>query len=184
MRNIAAKVLNSRLIRGVARRAARRAAPSAVGGVVVGASMPALSMPRARQEMLQVKLRRGGPDMLSGTDGRALDMRALLLLPALALSLLGAHFYRASARPLVLACVVLVVLLARPRAWVERLVQWALMLGAAEWLWTAFLLWQQRLALGQPWLRMSLILGAVAVFTAAAALVFRHAGLRSRFALR
>ena len=134
--------------------------------------------------MLQVKLRRGGPDMLSGTVGRALDMRALLLLPALALSLLGAHFYRASAWPLVLACVVLVVLLARPRAWVARLVQWALVLGAAEWLWTAFLLWQQRLALGQPWLRMSLILGAVAVFTAAAALVFRHAGLRSRFALR
>ena len=118
----------------------------------------------------------------SGSECRQLP--ALLLLPALALSLLGAHFYRASTWPLVLACGALVVLLAWPRAWVARLVQWALVLGAAEWLWTAFLLVQQRLALGQPWLRLSLILGAVAVFTAATALVFRHAGLRSRFALR
>jgi hypothetical protein len=111
-------------------------------------------------------------------------MPALLLLPALALSLLGAHFYRASAWPAVLACGVLVVLLARPRAWVARLVQGALVVGAAEWLWTAFLLLQQRLALGQPWLRMSLILGAVAVCTAATALAFRHPTLRAHFALR
>ena len=108
-------------------------------------------------------------------------MPALLLLPALALTLLGVHFYRAAAWPLVLLCAVLVVLLAWPRAWVPRLVQWVLVLGAAEWLWTAFLLVQQRLALGQPWLRLSLILGAVAVFTAASALVFRGAAVRARF---
>jgi hypothetical protein len=107
----------------------------------------------------------------------------LLLLPALALSLLGAHFYRAAAWPLVLLCALLVVLLlAWPRAWVARLVQGALVLGAAEWLWTALLLVQQRLALGQPWLRLSLILGAVVVFTAVSALVFRSAALRARFA--
>ena len=108
-------------------------------------------------------------------------MRALLLLPALALSLLGAHFYRASAWPLVLACGVVVVLLAWPRRWVARLVQVALLLGAAEWLWTAYLLVQQRLALGQPWQRMALILCAVAAFTAASALVFRSAALRARY---
>jgi hypothetical protein len=108
-------------------------------------------------------------------------MRALLLLPVLALTLLGAHFYRASAWALVLPCALLVLLLAWPRAWVARLVQAALVLGAGEWLWTAFLLVQQRLALGQPWLRLSIILGAVAVFTAAAALVFRNAALRARY---
>lgn len=108
-------------------------------------------------------------------------MTALLLLPVLALGLLGAHFYRAAAWPLVLLCVLLVVLLARPRAWVARLVQLALVLGALEWLWTALLLVQQRLALGQPWLRLALIMGAVAVFTAASALVFRSAALRARY---
>ena len=109
-------------------------------------------------------------------------MTALLLLPALALSLLGAHFYRAAAWPLVGLCVVLAVLLAWPRAWVARLVQAALVLGALEWLWTALWLVQQRLALGQPWLRLALILGAVAVFTAASALVFRSVALRARYA--
>ena len=106
----------------------------------------------------------------------------LLLLPALALSLLGAHFYRAAAWPLVLLCVMLVVLLAWPRVWVARLVQVALLLGALEWLWTALLLVQQRQALGQPWLRLAIILGAVAVFTTASALVFRSAALRARYA--
>jgi len=108
-------------------------------------------------------------------------MNALLLLPALALSLLGAHFYRAAAWPLLGLCVLLVLLLAWPRAWVARLVQVALVLGALEWLWTAFWLVQQRLALGQPWLRLALILGAVAVFTAASALVFRSVALRRRY---
>jgi hypothetical protein len=108
-------------------------------------------------------------------------MTSLVLLPALALGLLGAHFYRAATWPLVALCVVLVVLLAWPRAWVARLVQGALVLGALEWLWTAGWLVQQRLTLGQPWLRLALILGAVAVFTAASALVFRSAALRARY---
>lgn len=108
-------------------------------------------------------------------------MTSLLLLPALALGLLGAHFYRAAAWPLVALCVLLVVLLAWPRAWVARLVQVALVLGALEWLWTAGWLVQQRLALGQPWLRLACILGAVAVFTGASALVFRSAALRARY---
>ncbi len=132
--------------------------------------------------MFQVKARALGAGYAAAPAHRKLDMRALLLLPALALSLLGAHFYRASAWPLVLACSALVVLLAWPRLWVARLVQMALVLGAAEWLWTALLLVQQRLALGQPWLRMAFVLGAVAVFTAASALVFRSAALRARFA--
>jgi hypothetical protein len=108
-------------------------------------------------------------------------MTSLVLLPALALGLLGAHFYRAAAWPLVALCVLLVVLLAWPRAWVARLVQGALVLGALEWLWTAWWLVQQRLALGQPWLRLAFILGLVAVLTVASALVFRSAALRARY---
>ncbi len=61
------------------------------------------------------------------------------------------------------------------------LVASTMLAGAAEWLWTAALLAQQRLALGQPWLRMALILGAVALLTLGAALVFRSAGLQARF---
>lgn len=110
-------------------------------------------------------------------------MFAWLLLPLLALGLLGAHFLRAGAWPLMGACVLLVLLMAWPRRWAARTVQGALVLGAVEWLWTLALLAQQRIALGQPWLRMALILGAVALFTAGAALVFRRRSLRLRYGL-
>lgn len=107
--------------------------------------------------------------------------RWLLLAPALALLLLAAHFYRAAAWPGVLAALALLALLGLRRTWVPRVLQLALLAGAAEWMWTAALLAQQRLALGQPWLRMALILGAVALLTLAAALVFRSAGLKAHY---
>ena len=81
-----------------------------------------------------------------------------------------------------LACLALLLLLAWRRPWVPRLMQVAMMLGTAEWLWSAFWLVQQRMALGQPWIRMAIILLVVALCTAASALVFRHAGVRRRFA--
>jgi hypothetical protein len=108
---------------------------------------------------------------------------ALLIVPGLALALLAAHFYRAASWPLMLASGLLLTLLAWPRAWVARLVQVCLLAGALEWAWTAYALAQQRIALGQPWIRLALILGAVALFTAAAALVFRNRRLRARYAL-
>ena len=112
------------------------------------------------------------------------EMTALLLLaPALALATLAAHFYRAAAWPLVLACLLLIALLGLRRAWAARLVQAALLLGAIEWARTAALLVQQRATLGQPWLRLLLILVAVALLTAAAALAFRASRLRRRYGL-
>jgi hypothetical protein len=58
-----------------------------------------------------------------------------------------------------------------------------LLVGAVEWLRTLAVLAAQRIAAGQPWLRLAVILGAVALLTAAAALVFRHPALRGRFRL-
>jgi hypothetical protein len=111
-------------------------------------------------------------------------MAALLLtLPTLSLALLGAHFYRAGLWPVVALCGLLLVLLwTQRRSWTATLLQWGLLLGAAEWLWTLFVLVQQRMALGQAWQRLALILLAVIVFTAISALVFRHPRLRQRFA--
>lgn len=107
----------------------------------------------------------------------------LMFLPAVSLAVLGAHFYRSGSLPLVALCVLLLVLmLVLRRIWVLRLLQMGLLLGAAEWLWTTFMLVQQRLALGQPWQRLAVILLAVALVTALSALVFRHPRLRQRFA--
>ena len=107
----------------------------------------------------------------------------LLTLPTLSLALLGAHFYRANLWPVVALCGVLLLLLwTQRRPWAATLLQWGLVLGAAEWLWTVFVLVQQRVAMGQAWQQLALILLAVTVFTAASALVFRHPRLRQRFA--
>ena len=106
-----------------------------------------------------------------------------LLAPAVSFVLLGAHFFRAGQWPLLLACVVLLPLLLVRRAWVPRLMQACLLAGSLEWVWTAFALAQQRIAFGQPWLRLASILGVVAMFTAASALVFGVRRLRVRWAV-
>ncbi len=97
-------------------------------------------------------------------------MRVLLFgAPALALALLGAHFFRDGAWPFTLLCIALIGLLAFRRRWVPWVLQAALAAGALEWAWTAFVLVQERIALGRPWTRLALILGIVALFTAASA---------------
>lgn len=109
--------------------------------------------------------------------------RLWLLLPTLSLVVLAAHFHRAASWPGVALCVALVALLAVPRAWAARTLQVGLVLGALEWLRTLVVLAQMRIALDQPWLRLALILGLVALFTAASALVFQRRALRDRFRL-
>ena len=92
---------------------------------------------------------------------------ALLAAPVVAFLLLGAHFLREGAWVLTAACAVLASLVAWRRPWVSRLLQAALVLGTLEWAWTAYILVQQRMAEGRPWGRMALILGVVALVTAA-----------------
>ncbi len=112
-------------------------------------------------------------------------MPALLLMlpPALAALVLAAHFHRAGDLLLTLAAGALALLLCVPRRWAARLVQVGLLAGALEWLRTAAALVAARQAMGQPFLRLALILGAVALFTALAAAVFRARPLRRRYRL-
>jgi len=108
---------------------------------------------------------------------------ARLLLPFLALLLLAAHFYRADGMALAALCAALTLLLAVPRPWAARLLQLALLLGALEWLRTLAAVAAMRVAMGQPYLRLVLILGAVAAFTLATAWIFQHRTLKARFRL-
>ena len=103
-------------------------------------------------------------------------MSILRRLPAvLALLMLGAHFLRFAQLPLVALCLALLVPLFLRRPWAQGLVAGALALGALVWLWTLIGDVQQRLAYGAPWLRLALILGGVALFTAWAAWLVRPA---------
>lgn len=101
-------------------------------------------------------------------------MRFLRSLPAiLSFLVLGAHFLR-SGMPLLVPLPLLLIVLLVPKApWAVRTCQAALGLGALEWLRALVMRVLERGALGEPYLRLVLILGAVALFTAGSALLLR-----------
>jgi hypothetical protein len=107
----------------------------------------------------------------------------LLLLPGLALLLLAAHLMHAGWLPLAGLALLLIGLLFVRRPWAARAVQVVLAIAAIEWVLTAYGLAQLRLGHGQPYLRLVLILGSVALFTALAVAAFQHPALRTRFGL-
>ena len=105
--------------------------------------------------------------------------RFLLYLPiVLSFALLGAHFMRYGNFFGVAGAALLIALLVVRKAWVAWLMQIVLVLGALEWLHTLYKLVQVRIALDQPYLRMAIILGAVAAVTFCSALLFRTRTLR------
>jgi hypothetical protein len=109
-------------------------------------------------------------------------MNGLKLLPVvLSFLLLGAHFYRAGLIPLAILCVAVLFLLFLKKRWVPRLFQVLLVVGAFEWLRTLYFFAAMRIAWDQPWGRLALILGAVALFTALSALVFSNRKLRRHY---
>lgn len=83
--------------------------------------------------------------------------------------LIAAHYLRVGTYPLVLIGLGFPFLLFFKRPWLNRTVQVLLLLAAAEWVMTLLLLVAQRQALGQPWTRMVLILGSVALLNLGAA---------------
>lgn len=109
-------------------------------------------------------------------------MAALLATPVVLSSLvLGAHFLRGGQIVAVALCLALPGLLLLRRPWVPPVLSGALLGGAALWLATAVQIGRVRLAHGEPWLRMALILGGVALFTAASAAAPWAPRLRARF---
>lgn len=111
-------------------------------------------------------------------------MNFLRLLPVvLSLLLLGAHFLRAGWLPIAGVLVALAVLAPVPRPWMARIVQVVLFVGGFEWIRTLFTNIATRSDQGEPWMRMAIILGAVALFTWGSLLVFLSPALRARYGL-
>ena len=112
----------------------------------------------------------------------ALDLNFLRLLPVvISFLLLAAHFLRAGEVDVVFLLLALLLLLFIRKFWAPWVIQVILLLGAVEWLVTLYSVAQLRIASGEPWTRMAIILGAVAVFTALSSLVFRSRALQYRF---
>ena len=111
-------------------------------------------------------------------------MKILHYIPVvLSLVVLGAHFLRDGSEIGVAGSLVLIGLLFIRQAWVARLVQVALVLGAVEWLRTLYGLAQLRVAQGESAARMIVILGVVATVTFFSALLFQSPAMRRMYRL-
>ena len=111
-------------------------------------------------------------------------MIVLRLLPVIfSILVLGAHYLRSGPFILVLLAILLPFLLFVKKTWVARLIQLVLILGSLEWVRTLFDLVAERQALGEPWTRLALIIGVVALITGFSALVFRASALKERYEL-
>lgn len=109
-------------------------------------------------------------------------MNFVYLSPAgVSFLLLSAHFMHADKAAMVAVALALLALLALRQRWVSPMLQVALALGTLEWLRTLVLLVQVRSATGQPYLRLSLILGAVVALAALSALLLRSPRVRAYF---
>lgn len=112
-------------------------------------------------------------------------MPVVRLIPSLLSSLmLAAHFLRMGSLPFIILALIIPCVLFLRRKWAARLVQLALILGTIEWVRTLLGFVAERNAQGQPWTRLAIILGLVAVFTAISALMFSFSRpLRMRYGL-
>ena len=117
--------------------------------------------------------------------GTLIAMAVLRLVPVFfSALLLAAHFLRMESIPLVVLVVLIPLALFVKRPWAARLVQLALILGALEWVRTLLNLIGEREAEGEPWTRLAVILGLVALFTVSAALPFWFSRpVRARYGL-
>ena len=96
----------------------------------------------------------------------------------LSILVLAAHFLRGGALWIAVPVLGLLALLFVRRAWVARLIQGVLALGALEWTRTLVVLAMRRSEQGEPFLRMALILGAVVAVTVLSALLFETKRMR------
>lgn len=96
--------------------------------------------------------------------------------------LLAAHFRWHGMDLLAIPAVLFPALLFIKRGWAARTVQIILFLGGLEWVRTTIEIASRRMDAGESWIRMAIILGAVAVFTVVSALPFsRNKSLREQY---
>lgn len=112
-------------------------------------------------------------------------MNIIRLLPViLSFGLLAAHFSRSGLFPLVILSIIIPLLLFFKKRWVPRIIQVLLIIGGAEWIRAMFGYIDLRIAIGEDWGRLAVILISVALLTACSALVFTGKSLKLRYKLK
>lgn len=111
-------------------------------------------------------------------------MNALKLTPIyISALIMAAHFFRIRLDLIVVLSICFPFLLLFKTKWAVRLVQIILLLGAIEWIRTIYLLVNERITTGEPWIRLVIILGIVALFTGFSSLVFKIRSIKERYKL-
>ena len=111
-------------------------------------------------------------------------MNILRLLPVIfSFLILSAHFSRQGSPILSILCLLIPLLFFIKRAWVARSIQILLVIGSIEWIRALFVYASQRQDSGEPYIRLIIILGIIALFTGLSALVFRNQSLKERYKL-
>ena len=111
-------------------------------------------------------------------------MNALRLFPVIfSFLILSAHFSRSGLPLFSLIFLIIPFLLLIKQVWVVRLIQIILIVGSIEWIRTLIIYINGRQAIGEPYFRLIIILGIVALFTGLSALVFRNKALKKHYNL-
>lgn len=106
------------------------------------------------------------------------------LLPViLSFLLIAAHFYRADFPVITFLCLLAPGLLFYTRTWAARTLQIVLLLASLEWMRTLLQFIDIREQMGMEWTRLAIILGTVALFTLASALIFNLPSVKDRYRL-
>lgn len=106
----------------------------------------------------------------------------LLLLPSfLSLLIFSAHLFRAGALIFVPFLLASLLLLCIRHGLVARFFQLLLLFVALQWVLVALFLANERMNAGVPWIRMTVILGSVALFALISAALFEAPPLLRRY---
>jgi len=100
---------------------------------------------------------------------------------SLAALVLGAHFLRDGNILLTVVFALSPLLLLIKQRWVLWVLQAIAYVGAVLWLQTAIQILNQRLLLGEPWLRMVIILGVVAAFSVFAGVLMNGKVMQDKY---
>ena len=95
--------------------------------------------------------------------------------------ILAAHFYRSGTIVLSILCVLVAFLPFYKATLIPRLMQLFLILGTLEWIRIIIIRISERMDLGEPWLRLLIILGFVALITLLSVFIFENNIIKQRY---
>lgn len=108
-------------------------------------------------------------------------MTKYLILPIISSVLLAAHFSRADLNLLVPPALLFPFLFLIKRKWIIRIYQIYLICGALIWIERLLLLRRMRIAVGESWTIMAIILGIVALITLLSAFMLQSKKLLNAY---